>query len=198
MRDWRFALALALGATLAGAGVARAQGRYIRPYELNVHAGAFFPDQFRNDDTEAMFGGRILVNLLSGWSFGGSFDWVPRDKIPVGGEDIDINTYLYSGGVEYNFSSQSTTRLFVGAGLGAATTKFADAPESIDDRTDLMVPLAVGVKWFDRPIPAGGFEPNSGTTSSGSKAAAARRTRPTTSRSRAESRSCSASKAPQG
>lgn len=155
MRDWRFALALALGATLAGAGVARAQGRYIRPYEINVHAGAFFPDQFRNDDTEVMLGGRILVNLLSGWSFGGSFDWVPRDKIPVGGEDIDVNTYLYSGGVEYSFSSQSTTRLFVGGGLGAATTKFGDAPESIDDRTDLMVPLAVGVKWFDRPTDPG-------------------------------------------
>jgi hypothetical protein len=151
MREWRLTLAMAVVVTLASAGVARAQGRYIRPYEFNVHAGAFFPDQFRQDDTEAMFGGRILVNLLSGWSFGGSFDWVPRDQIPFGDRDIDINTYLYSGGVEYNFSSQSTTRLFVGAGLGAATTKFSDAPENIDDQTDLMVPLAVGVKWFDRP-----------------------------------------------
>jgi hypothetical protein len=123
MREWRLTLAMAVVVTLASAGVARAQGRYIRPYEFNVHAGAFFPDQFRQDDTEAMFGGRILVNLLSGWSFGGSFDWVPRDQIPFGDRDIDINTYLYSGGVEYNFSSQSTTRLFVGAGLGAATTK---------------------------------------------------------------------------
>jgi len=147
MRDWRFALALALGMVLAGAGAAQAQGRYIRPYEFNVHAGAFFPDQFQNDDTAPMFGGRILVNLLSGWSFGGSFDWVPRNI----GQNIDINTYLYSGGVEYNFSSQSTTRLFVGAGLGAATTKFSDAPENVEDRTELMVPLAVGIKWFDRP-----------------------------------------------
>jgi hypothetical protein len=151
MREWRLTLAMAVVVTLASAGVARAQGRYIRPYEFNVHAGAFFPDQFRQDDTEAMFGGRILVNLLSGWSFGGSFDWVPRDQIPFGDRDIDINTYLYSGGVEYNFSSQSTTRLFVGAGLGAATTKLSDAPENVDDQTDLMVPLAVGVKWFDRP-----------------------------------------------
>jgi hypothetical protein len=142
---------MAVVVTLASADAASAQGRYIRPYELNIHAGAFFPDQGRNDDTEVMFGGRILVNLLSGWSFGGSFDWVPRDQIPFGDRDIDINTYLYSGGVEYNFSSQSTTRLFVGAGLGAATTKFSDAPENIDDQTDLMVPLAVGVKWFDRP-----------------------------------------------
>jgi len=151
MRQWRWALAAAVVLTLAGAGVAQAQGRYIRPYEFNIHAGAFFPDQFRNDDTEPMFGVRMLVNLLSGWSFGGSFDWVPRNEIEFGPEDIDINTYLYSGGVEYNFSSQSTTRLFAGAGIGAATTKFSDAPENVEDRTDLMVPLAVGIKWFNRP-----------------------------------------------
>jgi hypothetical protein len=149
MRDWRFAVALAALATLASAGAAWAQGRYIRPYELNVHAGAFFPDQYRNDDTEPMFGGRILVHLLSGWSFGGSFDWVPRNEIETGGEDV--NTYLYSGGIEYNFSSQSTTRFFVGGGLGAATTKLSDVPEGFDDsETDLMVPLALGIKWFDR------------------------------------------------
>ena len=151
MRQWRWALAAAVVLTLAGAGVAQAQGRYIRPYEFNIHAGAFFPDQFRNDDTEPMFGVRMLVNLLSGWSFGGSFDWVPRNEIEFGPEDIDINTYLYSGGVEYNFSSQSTTRLFAGAGIGAATTKFSDAPENVEDRTDLMVPLAFGIKWFNRP-----------------------------------------------
>jgi len=155
MRAWRFALGVATVATLASVGAASAQGRYIRPYELTVHAGAFFPDQFRNDDTEAMFGGRILVNLLSGWSFGGSFDWVPRNEIDLGAEVLDINTYLYSGGIEYNFSSQSTTRLFVGGGLGAATTKFSDASENIEDRTDLMVPLAVGIKWFNRPTDPG-------------------------------------------
>jgi hypothetical protein len=151
MRQWRLTLAAAVVLTVAGAGVAQAQGRYIRPYEFNIHAGAFFPDQTRNDDTEPMFGVRMLVNLLSGWSFGGSFDWVPQNAIEIGPEDIDVNTYLYSGGVEYNFSSQNTTRLFAGAGIGAATTKFSDAPENVEDRTDLMVPLAVGIKWFDRP-----------------------------------------------
>jgi hypothetical protein len=147
----RLCLAAAVVLTLAGAGAAQAQGRYIRPYEFNIHAGAFFPDQFRNDDTEPIFGGRILVNLLSGWSFGGSFDWSPGNEIEFGPEDIDINRYLYSGGVEYNFASESTTRLFGGAGLGAVTTKFSNAPENREDQTDLMVPLAVGIKWFDRP-----------------------------------------------
>jgi hypothetical protein len=152
MREWRLTLAMAVVVTLASADAASAQGRYIRPYELNIHAGAFFPDQGRNDDTEVMFGGRILVNLLSGWSFGGSFDWIPRDEIETGGEDVNVNTYLYSGGIEYTFSSQSTTRLFVGGGLGAATTKLSDVPEAFEDSdTDLMVPLAVGIKWFDRP-----------------------------------------------
>lgn len=152
MRDRRWIVALAVVATLAGAQSAQAQGRYIRPWELNVHAGAFFPDQLQNDDTELMLGARILVNLLSGWSFGGSFDWVPRNEIEFGNEDIDINTYLYSAGVEYNFSSQTTTRFFAGAGLGAATTKLSDAPGNADDSENhFLVPLAVGVKWFDRP-----------------------------------------------
>lgn len=157
MRDWRMAVALAVLVSLVGVDTAQAQGRYIRPYELNLHAGAFFPDQGRGDDTEAMFGGRILVNLLSGWSFGGSFDWIPRDEIATTGEDIDVHTYLYSGGVEYNFHTQSTTRLFLGLGIGAATTKYSDAP-GIDDQTDLLVPIAVGIKWFDRPAdPAWGI-----------------------------------------
>lgn len=152
MKNRRWIVALAVIATLAGAKSAHAQGRYIRPWELNVHAGAFFPDQLQNDDTELMLGARILVNLLSGWSFGGSFDWVPRNEIRFGNQDIDINTYLYSGGVEYNFSSQSTTRFFAGAGLGAATTKLSDVPENADDsETNFMVPLALGIKWFDRP-----------------------------------------------
>jgi len=159
MRDWRYAVALAIVTTLASADAAWAQGRYIRPYELNLHAGAFFPDQGPGDDTEAMLGARILVNLLSGWSFGGSFDWIPRGEIPTGGEDVDINTYLYSGGVEYNFASQSTTRLFIGGGIGAATTKLSDVPEGFEDSdTDLLVPIAVGIKWFDRPAnPAWGI-----------------------------------------
>ena len=152
MRNRRWVVALAVVSTLAVAQTARAQGRYIRPWELNLHAGAFFPDQLESDDTELMLGGRILVNLLSGWSFGGSFDWIPRSEIRFGNRDIDVNTYLYSGGIEYNFSSQTTTRLFAGGGLGAATTKLSDAPENADDsRTDFLVPLAVGIKWFDRP-----------------------------------------------
>ncbi|HET6360924.1 MAG TPA: outer membrane beta-barrel protein [Gemmatimonadota bacterium] len=147
MKDRRWIVVLAVIATLAGAQTAQAQGRYIRPWELNVHAGAFLPDQLESDDTELMLGARILVNLLSGWSFGGSFDWIPRSL----GDDQDFNTYLYSGGVEYNFSSQTSTRLFAGAGLGAATNKFSDVSDNLDDETDFMVPLAVGIKWFDRP-----------------------------------------------
>ena len=156
MRKWGFGVALVVAVTLASVASAEAQGRYIRPWELNLHAGAFFPDQFETDDTEVMLGARILVNLLSGWSFGGSFDWVPRSEIRFGGEDIDVNTYLYSGGVEYNFSSESTTRIFAGAGLGAATTKLSDVPENADDsETDLLLPLALGIKWFDRPADPG-------------------------------------------
>jgi opacity protein-like surface antigen len=119
-----------------------------RPYELNVNAGAHFPEDA--DDTDVGVGARIFMNRPSGLGFGGNFTWIISNA-DFDGQDFDVNTYLYSAEVEYTFGSPSQLHPFVGAGIGAATTKISDVPEGFEDsETNLHVPLAGGIKWFNR------------------------------------------------
>jgi hypothetical protein len=47
------------------------------------------------------------------------------------------------------FPTTSPLKFFVGSGVGAATVKVSDVPEPFEDsETDLLVPLAGGVKWY--------------------------------------------------
>lgn len=122
--------------------------------EANLHAGAFFPDDavFGRDDADVMVGGRLVYNRPSGWGFGGNFDWVIADSdLDDGddGEDIDTNLYLYSAEIDYTFPSRNRIHFFLGAGIGAATLSYEDAPESLDGETNLMIPVAGGFKWFN-------------------------------------------------
>ncbi len=114
--------------------------------EANLHAGALFLDEA--EDTDAMVGGRLVYNLPSGWGFGGNFDWVLADT-DLGEQDIDTNLYLYSAEIDYTFPSTSRIHFFLGAGIGAATISYADAPEGLDGDTNLLIPVAGGLKWFN-------------------------------------------------
>ncbi len=137
--------------TLFLVGPALAQRPYnpLPPYELNLHAGGLFPD---DDDSQGIFGTRFMLHKASGWGFGGNFDWVPISDEDTGlDEAVDVNRYLYSFEVDYTFQSTNPLRFFVGGGLGAASTRINDAPEEIDDlETDFLLPLAIGLKWFNR------------------------------------------------
>ncbi|CAN5336048.1 hypothetical protein BH18GEM1_BH18GEM1_19830 [soil metagenome] len=152
----RSALTLLLGglAALAWSVDARAQSpasHYANNHvEANLHVGAFFPDEalFGADDTDAMVGGRLVYNLPSGWGFGGNFDWVLADS-DLDGNDIDTNLYLYSAEIDYTFPSTSRIHFFLGAGVGAATLSYEDSPESLDGETNLLIPVAGGLKWFN-------------------------------------------------
>ena len=123
----------------------------IPPYELNLHGGAFFPD---DDDADVLVGARFMLQKASGWGYGGNFDWVPLDEIDVSfgdDEDVDVNLYLYSFEVDYTFPSTSPVRFFVGAGVGAASLKLSDVPDQVDDlETDFLLPLAAGLKFYNR------------------------------------------------
>lgn len=138
------------GLTLFLVGPALAQQRAYNPfppYELNIHAGGLFPDE---GDSNGLLGLRMMLHKASGWGFGGNFDWVPISDTGFD-EVVDVNLYLYSFEVDYTFQSDNPLRFFVGAGAGAATTRIGDAPEAIDDTaTDFLLPLALGLKWFNR------------------------------------------------
>lgn len=137
--------------TLFLVGPALAQRPYnpLPPYELNLHAGGLFPD---DGDSQGIFGTRFMLHKASGWGFGGNFDWVPISDEDTGfDEAVDVNRYLYSFEVDYTFQSTNPLRFFVGGGLGAASTRISDAPDEIDDlQTDFLLPLAIGLKWFNR------------------------------------------------
>lgn len=125
--------------TLVWSGQARAQAT---PYELNVHAGALSREDA--EDTDVLIGARIMLQYPSGWGWGGNFDWVNADE--------DVNLYLYSFEIDHTFGRGSQLRPFVGGGIGAATVKISDAPEGADDSdTNVLIPLAGGVKWLDQP-----------------------------------------------
>src|SRR5688572_24253226 len=151
MRRIVFVLGLTLALGWTGQALAQEEHYANRPYELNLNGGAHFIDDA--DDTDVGFGARLFMNRPSGFGFGGNFTWIISnadfDEDEPG--DNDVNTYLYSGEVEYTFGSPSQLHPFVGAGIGAATTKISDLPEDVEDsETNLHIPLAGGIKWFNR------------------------------------------------
>lgn len=150
--------AFALG--LAWVASASAQAEHgSRPWELNVNGGVHFLDdadedgeeEEETDDSEdADFGAgvRVFMHRPSGFGFGGNFTWI-LSNADFGGGDTDVNAYLYSGEIEYTFAVGTRLHPFVGVGVGAATTKITDAPEGVEDSsTELLIPVAVGIKWF--------------------------------------------------
>jgi hypothetical protein len=140
---------------LSSAGLARAQANL---YELNVHAGSFtydlgFGDNDNSDD-DVLLGGRFLLTPNGTWGFGGNFDWVNVDRIPtIGGDDIGVDMYLYSGELNYTLPMRGQTKFFLAGGLGGRTLKVEDESE-----TRLTTPLGGGLKWLSDPaVPSWGI-----------------------------------------
>ncbi|HUP00821.1 MAG TPA: hypothetical protein VM737_04785 [Gemmatimonadota bacterium] len=131
---------------ILGATGARAQSpasHYInRPWEFNFHLGALLFDDEIADGGELMLGARLVHNWPSGWGFGGNFDYSQIE------DDVDV--FLYSGEVDYTFGSPTRTHFFVGLGLGAASFSDDRRPDDDDSETHLLIPLAIGVKHFNR------------------------------------------------
>lgn len=151
---YRLALVAALGllVTFATADSARAQNWY----ELNGHLGGLRYD-IEDSDTDVALGARMMLQYRSGFAWGGNFDWVNVNRIDVLGtdEDIDIDLYLYSLGLEYTFPTAGQFKPFLAGGVGAATGRIDDIPGLSDDdesKTHLLVPLGVGFKWYNAPL----------------------------------------------
>lgn len=145
----RTSFAMAVTALMIVGITAHAQAQSSAPWELNLHAGALFVDggEGGESDTDPMYGARLGYGMPSGLGFAGNFDYVQSDA-DLDGEDIDVATYLYSGEINYTFTTSNPLRIFLLAGLGAASTSYSDLPEGFDDSfTDLMIPVGGGIKW---------------------------------------------------
>jgi hypothetical protein len=154
----RSMLAIASAALLvlgiSGRALAQAEHYGPSPIEFNAHVGALFLDtpEGADSDTDPMYGIRLGYNMPSGFGLAGNLDWVPGER-NIFGSDVDVNTWLYSGEINYTFGSGARIHPFVAAGVGAATRTFSDLPDDDDDiesQTDLMIPFGGGIKWFSQ------------------------------------------------
>ncbi len=148
MRKSLYALAIAALA-LGWSTSAHAQAEHYtnKPIELNIHGGAMIFDDLISDDTELGFGGRLAYNMPNGVGIGGNLDWSQVTVSREEGGEVDINIYLYSAEVDYTFAASTKLHPFVGAGVGAAT--FSPDINDAESETELMVPIAAGIKWFN-------------------------------------------------
>ena len=155
MQRFMFAILFTALTVLGVAARAHAQAEHYgpSPIEFNAHVGALFIDTPEDveGDTDPMYGIRLGYNSPSGFGLAGNLDWVPGQR-NFAGSDIDINTYLYSGEVNYTFGSSVRVHPFVAVGVGAATRTFSDIPgdDDIESQTDLMIPFGGGIKWFSK------------------------------------------------
>ncbi|HJR53365.1 MAG TPA: outer membrane beta-barrel protein [Gemmatimonadota bacterium] len=156
MKRSMLAIACAALLVLGVTGRAQAQAEHYgpSPIEFNAHVGALFLDtpEGADSDTDPMYGIRLGYNTPSGFGLAGNLDWVPGER-NLFGSDVDVNTWLYSGEINYTFGSGGRIHPFVAAGVGAATRTFSDLPDDDDDiesQTDLMIPFGGGIKWFSQ------------------------------------------------
>lgn len=164
MKQLLFALTTLAAAALILPGRAQAQ---VSNWELNLHGGVYqrdlgldaeefdLEDEDDDTDTDPLFGARLQYNFANGFGIGGNFDWVSVGDFPnppgSENEDLDVNLYLYDAELHYAFPAASRGKLFLGAGVGAATRAFTDIPPNGSDEsfTDLLVPVFLGFKFVN-------------------------------------------------
>lgn len=166
MKQLLFALMTLAAAVLILPDRAEAQ---VSNWELNLHGGLYqrdlgldvdefdLDDEDDDTDTDPLFGARLQYNFANGFGLGGNFDWVMVDQVPnppgSENEDMNVNLYLYDAELHYAFPAASRGKLFLGAGVGAATRAFTDIPPNGSDEsfTDLLVPVFAGFKFVNNP-----------------------------------------------
>lgn len=167
-----YGLVLGAAALLIGPTALRAQ---TANWELNLHGGLYqrdlgldveefdLDDESDDTDTDPLLGARLQYNFANGFGIGANFDWVLVDQVPnpagSADEDMNVNLYLYDAELHYAFPATSRVKLFLGAGVGAATRAFTDTPTGGDETfTELLVPVFAGLKFVNDGLdPRWGF-----------------------------------------
>lgn len=145
-------LAFVVAILFATATAARAQN--VGNVAINPYAGVIiFDDGAVNDlglevDVGAIFGGRLILSLPGNFRLFGAYGYAPLSMEasqfvgePLTITDLDANSHVYYGGLEYNlFSRLSPTTLLLSAGVGGMTVDV----EGVDDQTDFLASLGAG------------------------------------------------------
>jgi opacity protein-like surface antigen len=120
--------------------------------EINAHGGVAFLDGLETN--ELFGGGTALIHVGSGVSLGGTVDWVGTtvDLDEEDDEDGESATlWYYSAELQYGFPSVTQAQ-FYGL-IGAGVAKFQPSEEledlGVEDESNIMVPVGVGVRWLN-------------------------------------------------
>jgi opacity protein-like surface antigen len=120
--------------------------------EINAHGGVAFLDELETN--EPFGGGTALIHVGSGIALGGTVDWVGTtvDLDEEDDEDGESATlWYYSAELHYGFPSVTQAQ-FYGL-IGAGVAKFQPSEEledlGVEDESDIMVPVGVGVRWLN-------------------------------------------------
>ena len=146
---WLIALALVPTAVREAAAQDRLD---LSGVEINVHGGVAFLDGLESNEPFA--GGTALIHVGSGISLGATVDWVPT-TIDIDEEDDEDGEsaalLYYSAELHYGFPSVTQAQ-FYGL-IGAGVAKFQPSEEledlGVEDESDIMVPIGVGVRWLN-------------------------------------------------
>jgi opacity protein-like surface antigen len=146
---WLIALALVPTAVREAAAQDRLD---LSGVEINVHGGVAFLDGLETNEPFA--GGTALIHVGSGISLGATVDWVPT-TIDIDEEDDEDGEsaalLYYSAELHYGFPSVTQAQ-FYGL-IGAGVAKFQPSEEledlGVEDESDIMVPIGVGVRWLN-------------------------------------------------
>ncbi|HJU87367.1 MAG TPA: outer membrane beta-barrel protein [Gemmatimonadota bacterium] len=120
--------------------------------EVNVHGGVAFLDELETNEPFA--GGTALIHVGSGVALGGTVDWVPATVDLDENDDEDGESaalWYYSAELQYGFPSVTQAQ-FYGL-IGAGVAKFQPSEDledlGVEDESDIMVPVGVGVRWYN-------------------------------------------------
>ncbi|MCK5439816.1 MAG: hypothetical protein KAI97_07715, partial [Gemmatimonadetes bacterium] len=147
-------LVFALAVTILLVTATGIRAQHVGNIAINPYGGALiFDDGAVNDlglevDVGAIFGGRLIVALPGNFRLFGAYGYAPLTMDtssfvgePLSAPELDVNSHLFYGGLEYNmFSRVSATTLLLSAGVGGMVFDV----ESVDDEADLLVSLGVG------------------------------------------------------
>lgn len=144
----RILLALAM---LALPGGSAALGQ-TSTWELNLHGGALRHDVLNETGTDLALGGRIARYTGGGWGFGATIDYVNAGEQVLESSPVDVRLLRYAAEIDKSFPRRGRARFTLGSGVGAASASYDGLPGVGDKReTNLMVPVAAGLKFMNRP-----------------------------------------------
>jgi hypothetical protein len=138
-------IVLALYPTMASDALSQNRLDLSSAIEINIHGGVAILDEL--ESTELFGGATALLHVGSGVALGATANWVGTTL-----DDEDATLWYYSGELVYGLASVTQAQFYGVIGAGVANFQPGSELEDagVEDETDLMVPIGIGVRWLNQ------------------------------------------------